>query len=125
MANGMIMGGRPSGGNGSGWEVATIHFSSQSRDTPYGETVDGTLYSFRQTFMGDDDKLNFPSKSISVDEIWELNLNGKLFFAIPEVPNFLFGPVYNTGMGFLGMDIHSLLYEMPEFDITVWANFEE
>lgn len=127
MANGMVMGGRLSGGNGSGWEVATIHFSSQSRpsDNPYGETNDGPIYSFKQSFMGGDDKLNFPSKSISIDEIWQLHLNGKLFFAIPEVQDFLFGPVYNTGLGYLGMDIHSILYEMPEFYITVLANFGE
>lgn len=48
MANGMIMGGRPSGGNGSGWEVAVVEIPQMNL------SLAGELYAsdtFGETFQ--------------------------------------------------------------------------
>lgn len=42
MSNGMIMGGRPSGGNGSGWEVAIVNVPSLNLEMFLNE--DGMYY---------------------------------------------------------------------------------
>lgn len=68
MANGMIMGGRPSGGNGSGWEVATVTLSSGTSEM-YNQYFNNTTRSYlnrKNVYMiGLSYPLNFPSRTIN------------------------------------------------------------
>lgn len=88
MANGMIMGGRPSGGNGSGWEVAVVEMPQMNLSSV------GELYASEA--FGGDFQIPFPLTigGRTFDkwyDFWQATGGGNFMVSIPALANQLVG----------------------------------
>lgn len=70
MANGMVMGGRPSGGNGSGWEVATVEITDFSMQQVPQDDLSGTNIYFDTTIVIPDHTVFQTREFTSSEDLW-------------------------------------------------------